>query len=613
MKNTLHNDTQYLHKNMFDHITDVSLSNNISDLIDIQDISTATHEHHKDENYYLKYGMSRFTRALIISLPIEIHTQEWEKIPINCKILSRTMKDLINENIIKNIHLANSLDFLDIDFEFEFKDKKFSEYDSNNEKSYLAIKEHIIKFIKENPAIKKVIIDNYCEELFFMLEYVKSKEPLINQWEQTTRDLFEAFGMPKTFVLSENRKFTTDALVLSSYGSDWEKVLSPKQTKTFEKLQEIGKKLNGFDSGYETKRYVENFKKNNKEIDKIFVQIRDGEKEILLDSKFFFLDNGDNLYDDIIENSKYNQYYQAELDLIKENQEKIQPYIKSHYIGLWCGNGKKDQTMISENMHGKFVTYGDPRNQSYPENEVTRVLLMDSSLKSLSKAEKAMSENRSHQWMIYSGSTRVLFSQERIDKLLQNNDIKAFTSVINNPHEMIINIPDIRETLNIFTLFGWTFGNFGNHQQTFLQQINTLMNVWDILCMSLFNLPISNEEKQQIVDIYNTPQTHLFIRNFFVKLGIPEDAIKVQVSYDNNTNSVNIDAKIHTKNNQPIIINPTGVETKIPDDTIFHCFSSQRMDEHDLQKRIDQSNLPLKVINKITLPGNPFSLYMISK
>ncbi|MEI8008197.1 MAG: hypothetical protein WCI00_01810 [bacterium] len=53
-----------------------------------------------------------------------------------------------------------------------------------------------------------------------------------------------------------------------------------------------------------------------------------------MDSKFFYLDNGDNLYDEVIEKSKYNEYYKAELDLIQENKERISPYLRSKYIGL---------------------------------------------------------------------------------------------------------------------------------------------------------------------------------------------------------------------------------------------------------------------------------------
>jgi len=62
--------------------------------------------------------------------------------------------------------------------------------------------------------------------------------------------------------------------------------------------------------------------------------IKGGKQEIWLDSKFFYLDNGDNFYDDVIEKSKYNKYYKAELALIQENKQRITPYLRYKYIGL---------------------------------------------------------------------------------------------------------------------------------------------------------------------------------------------------------------------------------------------------------------------------------------
>jgi hypothetical protein len=44
---------------------------------------------------------------------------------------------------------------------------------------------------------------------------MKAKEPLLDQREKTSKDLFMAFGMPKSFALKEHNKFATDGLVLS--------------------------------------------------------------------------------------------------------------------------------------------------------------------------------------------------------------------------------------------------------------------------------------------------------------------------------------------------------------------------------------------------------------
>jgi len=139
------------------------------------------------------------------------------------------------------------------------------------------------------------------------------------------------------------------------------------------------------------------------------------------------------------------------------------------------------------------------------------------------------------------------------------------------------------------------------------------MNEGDVFCVSLFNPPTNKEEEQVIVQKYNTPQTHFFIKNFFIKLGIPEDAIDVRVVYNSTTHAIDIDAKINSKDAMPITIHPTGEEVIIPNDTVFHYISSQRMGEQDIQKNINQSQTSLKIVDRITTPGNPFTLYMISK
>jgi hypothetical protein len=62
-----------------------------------------------------------------------------------------------------------------------------------------------------------------------------------------------------------------------------------------------------------------------------------------------------------------------------------------------------------------------------------------------------------------------------------------------------------------------------------------------VLIISSFNLPKEGNE-QEIIDKYNTPETHKFIANFFQKLGLSKENINVTVAYKNNT--IHIDAKI---------------------------------------------------------------------
>jgi len=206
-----------------------------------------------------------------------------------------------------------------------------------------------------------------------------------------------------------------------------------------------------------------------------------------------------------------------------------------------------------------------------------------------------------------------MFSQERIDTLLQTNEMKTLTSVTYNPHESLMNMPDIRESSNMFAIFGGTFGNFEAYQPIFLKQMEELMNKDDILCISLFNPPNTEEERKTIVSMYDTPEIHVFMKNFFIKMGIPKECIEIKVWYDETTNAIKIDAQIQQKDDTPITIKYKGESVVVPDGTKFHCLTSQRMDKITLQNCMDQSQTSLKIVDEITTADSPFTLYMISK
>lgn len=143
--------------------------------------------------------------------------------------------------------------------------------------------------------------------------------------------------------------------------------------------------------------------------------------------------------------------------------------------------------------------------------------------------------------------------------------------------------------------------------------MDELMNQGDVLCVSLFNPPKTEEEEKIIVSMYDTPEIHAFMKNFFIKLGISQDNIDISVWYDKKTDAIKIDARIDRKDNKPIEIQHNGESVIVPDGTRFHCLTSKRMDEKALQICVDQSHTSLKIVDKITTSGNPFSLYMISK
>lgn len=220
MKQSPSNEKEYeVYEEMFENITDVSWSKNIAPFsTDIKDIAKYGRMHHADENIYLESGAIRpFNRTLVMNLPIEVRTQEGKCIPLECKIWSRTIQDLINRNIVANIRSAKSIDLLDVNFEFCFGSEELSEYYFDDKEFYKKLKKYIIQFIKKSAIIEAVVVDNYCDGLDATLSYVESKEPLVHQREKTTRELCEALGMPKSFVLSKDYRYTTDAIVLGSY------------------------------------------------------------------------------------------------------------------------------------------------------------------------------------------------------------------------------------------------------------------------------------------------------------------------------------------------------------------------------------------------------------
>ena len=203
MKELLQNTKEKPYEKMFEYITDISLSENIAPFsTDVQKVIASAKEHHKDECKYLEDGsIGPFTRTVVMNLPIRVHTQEGRDIDLNCKIRSMTMQNLISDDIIQNIRSSWSVDLLDIDFEFNMWSTEYSEYHFSDADFFKNLKKYTIGFIKENDKIQTAIVDNYCDGVSATLWYMKSKEPIINQREKTTRDLFISLGMPKNFVL----------------------------------------------------------------------------------------------------------------------------------------------------------------------------------------------------------------------------------------------------------------------------------------------------------------------------------------------------------------------------------------------------------------------------
>ena len=121
MRNILQGNTEYKqYDKMFENITDISFSKNIAPFsTDSQDIvSMGRHDHIDESNQIKHWKIGPFIRTVIMNLPLTVHTLEGKSIDVNCKIWSRTMQNIISDDIIKNMRKAWSINLLDMDFEF---------------------------------------------------------------------------------------------------------------------------------------------------------------------------------------------------------------------------------------------------------------------------------------------------------------------------------------------------------------------------------------------------------------------------------------------------------------------------------------------------------------
>ena len=156
---------------------------------------------------------------------------------------SRTIQNMVNSDIIQTIRSTGDIDLLDIDFEYSIDNTKIAEYGFGHEDFYKTMKQEIINFIKKTPLLQQTIVDNYCDGMMATLDYAKRQEHLIPQREKTSKELFVALGMEEDFPLNRQNKFTTDALVLGSYGNNREKELPDGAKEKFIELKKIGNKL----------------------------------------------------------------------------------------------------------------------------------------------------------------------------------------------------------------------------------------------------------------------------------------------------------------------------------------------------------------------------------
>lgn len=574
-------------QNLLADIKEIDFDKHLGDR-NINNFLKKQEEHNKSELEWTgKSVLGWFIPNIISTFVVEWVTSSGEKIDFHTKIRAKTMTNLLEKDIIENIRKNGSIDLLDIYFEFDVGFSSYSEYHCGEEQFFQHTQKKIIEFIKRNPKMEERIVNDYCNVLLTSLNDIKIAIKIFIETENIQSQIHD---------------------ILSNDLEKSDSILSNDELfNLINKRNELSNKLASMYPTNLIKLYIDTVEAGGEIIyQNILKSIEEGKKIIDIDSKYFYLDNWDILYDEVVEKSKYHDYYKAELDLIKEKKEIIGKYINSYYVSLWCWNGKKDKVMLDAAQEYYDKTWkwiSDDWYQPFISDQ--NVLLIDSSLKSLSKAERLLEKELP---VIHRE-----FSLNWIDEF--SKSWKILTNLSTNQSQMVLFQSSINKELfqkknKTITLLWWTFGNFWSYQPIFLQQVNDLMIPWDILIISSFNLP-KNAKEQEVIDKYNTPETHNFITNFFQKLGIPKENIDVTVTYKNST--IHIDAKIIGDWNEDLVARVSGKETKIPVWTTFACIQSQRLDESEFKKILERSEIDLSIKEIITKDGSPFSLYVLQK
>lgn len=501
----------------------------------------------------------------------------------NIQIMVKPTQDLINESIIENIRVAWSLDLLDISF---LADKK-----------QISTKQ-VYPLLQAHPLIAQALIDTYCTVLSSVVKRTRGQKKMLQLRRKISTDIYIA--IEKEYPAPKNM-FTPELYPLVN---EWTLSLHGNKQAHLQLLKDLKPVANAMWWLTGAKRvnlFLDHIEQEEKELEQnIVVPLQQKKNPIQIDTKFLYLDNGHDLYDQILHDSTYRNYYEKDISLIQATASMLQRNIRSRYISLWVGNGAKDFALLKGNKNETHAT----------------TLLIDGSIRSLQEAEERFTGTDSglrDNWYTTIPYKHLLFSQDWIDPLMKKRgNMAVFPSAFNARNSMERSKVDASLLSNTFAILGSTFGNFSHaYKREFLRNMAKIMNRGDNIFLSVFNKPSSEAEIQDIIRHYDTPHTHQFIKNFFIKLWIPAENITVRVTYVQD--SIHIDALVEQKNDTPVKVRLTGNTITVPDKTLFKCFQSQRISHEKMQEIITESNSRLQIKEVLSLPWNPFTIYIIEK
>lgn len=501
--------------------------------------------------------------------------RNWNKVNLQLKI--NPIQDFLSDDVLYYSKKYQGLESLNISF-FE---KVVDENTWYQQKLDFSHRKEYITLIKNIPELEEMIVDVYYAIYEQILFWLQSKK-VFKQTSDIVSELIRTFRWYNSWLFTVENKY-------NNWDYIWSKIYS-----LYKNYRNARREEYWYDLNEKVQRFLQQQNNHKKElIEMIIKPLSMWETHLLLDSKFLYLDNGHYLYQDILYNSVYKNYFQKEKELINCAGDILKQYIYGKYIGLWIGSWEKDLELLN-----------------YVEGRIS-ALFIDSSLPWLQEAELLF------RWNIHRldwGETCVTtmnFSQDWISNLLKDwGRIMSMWWTFWNPHLAGLNKRDFDEWHSFFAMLWGTFWCFRDNKIQFLKDIDKIMNPWDHILLSVFDIPKGKTWEIVTTEHYYTKETFNFVNNFFEKIWIPKNFIKTNVYYLNN--EVCIDAVI-TPDSNGMLVSLYWKNIKLKTPITIEISRSERFGETTMEDYINFSHTWLKIENLITQDNNPFKFYILTK
>jgi len=536
-------------------------------------------------NFHVQYGIPVFM------LPIVYYDINWQKHTTMAVLETWIDGKFLDKDILYNIKEAQNIDLLDL---------KYSETGLQVQDIEQSIFEkYIKKYIKEHPQCIDVIIENYCYTQQQKLDFYTSQKTELTKLKSLWKNILTDLQCP----LTTNRdlispKYLED-MIWSTKLMTWKTYFQINEYKnTIFDLLRIEKDREYIINMPLMNQLLQNLCDVDTMIENIWKQKSEFKREIIdkinlfnenpthvleIDSKYLFFENGNDLYNNILLESSYKDYYLWECDNLEHNFEKIKQYCHPFFIDLWCGAGTKDEIIMRQYDKHKLP--------------LTKAIFIDSSITSLKNCNYKLSKN-TKQKDLYN------FSTDRINNMNPDSnswDWKWF-HVFKNPNipsdnQTVIWYNTLSEWPCTFSMRWWTLWCFWSYKNEFLKTIWNAMKKWDTFLVSIFEKPTSTNGIPEIISKYNNTESERFVMNFLQKIWIPKNAMKFSVEYNHDAIEIFID--ISNPRWDMVKINAFWETTNLKNGTRLRIHESERFNKASFVSLLRDSSSGLDIVDII--------------